>query len=394
VLEEERGKWLAAKIVKALVSDLGLQKDELDSIYRKARGRLRKSLRHREAPFTPSYEGKWIATSDAKGIKTFSGVSQHAFKQRPIASIECFEEIPCNICQTVCPTSAIQIGKIPRAKGAILNESACTACGVCLAACPSSAIAMFKEEETKSTSPLTLPWKGIKPWNLGDFALLLNRKGDNLGSGRVTGIIHPEPTETPLIQLDVPTHLIWEVRGLRHRPNPASDDFYLSAVSRSSSEIDKVEITINGEKRWVRDRIPISLALFELGHSRPEDVLYCKDGTCGLCQTPVDGIKKLACQTRIHRGMVVLVDTPAASAEADYLCPCMEISKTEIIARIQQGKLQSPEAVLSVTRVGEGKCHGQLCMGPFKRLLSDQGVQVNPWVDWRFPWSDWILTHN
>ncbi|MEO5970635.1 MAG: (2Fe-2S)-binding protein [Bdellovibrionia bacterium] len=395
VVEEERGKWLAAKIVKALVSDLGPRRDELDHIYRKARGRLKKSLRHREIPFTPSYQGKWISVVDAKGIRAFSGVPQQAYKFRPVASVECFEEIPCNICQTVCPTSAIQIGKIPRNKGPILNEAACTACGLCVAACPSSSISMFKEEETKSTSPLTLPWKGSKAWTLGEFAVLINRKGESLGSARVSGIIPKETSsETQLIQVDVPTHLIWEARSLRHRPNPATDDSYLAAVNRSSSDADKVEITLNGEKRWVRDRIPISLALFELGHNRSEDVLYCTDGTCGLCQIPVDGINKLACQTRIHRGMVVLVDPQAALAETDDLCPCMGISKKEIVERIQQGKLQSPEAVLSVTRVGEGKCHGQLCMGPFRRLLSSQGMDVNQWVDWRFPWSDWILTHN
>jgi ferredoxin len=395
VNEEERGKWLAAKIVKALVSDLGPRRDELDPIYRRSRGRLKKSLRHQEIPFTPSYQGKWISTADAKKIKAFSGVPQQAHKLRPIASIECFEEIPCNICQTVCPTSAILIGKVPRSKTAILNEAACIACGICVSSCPSSAISMFKEEETKSTSPLTLPWKGSKNWTLGEYAVITNRRGESLGSARVTAILPSEPpSETHLVQVEVPSHLIWEARGLKHRPNPATDDSYLDAVSRSSSDVNKVEVTLNGEKRWVRDRIPISLALFELGHNRPEDVLYCADGTCGLCQIPVDGIKKLACQTRIHKGMVVLVDTPPLPVETDDLCPCMRISKTEIIERMQQGKLQSPEAVLSVTRVGEGKCHGQLCMGAFRRLLADQGLDVSQWIDWRFPWSDWILTHN
>lgn len=404
VIEEERGKWLASKIVKALVSDLGPHREELDTIYKKARGRLKKSLRHREVPFTPSYQGKWISTVDAKVIKAFSGVPQQAHKFRPIASIECFEEIPCNICQTVCPTSAIQIGKIPRSKAPVLNEGACIACGICLSACPSSSISLIKEEENKSTSALTLPWRGSKSWTLGEFAVIVNRRGENLGSARVTGILPTEPpSEVQLIQIEVPTHLTWETRGLKHRPNPASDDSYLASVSRSSSDADKVEITLNGEKRWVRDRIPISLALFELGHNRPEDVLYCNDGTCGLCQIPVDGMKKLACQTNIHRGIVVLVESPPltspggpadAATETASLCPCMRISREEIVERIQQGKLQSPEAVLSVTRVGEGKCHGQLCMGSFRRLLSDQGLDVSQWVDWRFPWSDWILPHS
>ena len=261
---------------------------------------------------------------------------------------------------------------------------------------------MFKEEEIKSTSPLTLPWKGSKAWTVGEYAVILNRRGETLGSARVTGITQASEgsIDPQLVKIEVPSHLLWEARGLKHKPNPATDDSYLAAVSRSSSDADKVEITLNGEKRWVRDRIPASLALFELGHSRPEDALYCPDGTCGLCYISVDGVKKLACQTNIHKGIVMLVETPVVNLGTDKmgdvedLCPCLRISKNEIIDRIQQGKLQSPEAVLSVTRVGEGKCHGQLCMGSFKRLLFDQGIDVSQWVDWRFPWSDWILTHN
>lgn len=172
------------------------------------------------------------------------------------------------------------------------------------------------------------------------------------------------------------------------------DEAYLAAVDRSSTGAEKVEITLNGEKRLVRDRVPISVALFEIGQSRPDDVLFCKDGSCGLCHISVDSVKKPACQTRIHRGMAIRIDSSQPNLNYDVLCPCLGVTREHVIERLKQGKLQSPEAVLSVTHVGEGKCHGQLCMGAFRRVLLDQGLDVSQWIDWRFPWSDWILTHS
>lgn len=399
VLDEERGRWLAGKIVKSLVQDLGSKRDELDRIYKRAKGRMKRYEKHRGEPFTPSYQGKWVAVEDSRKLRAFSGVPQKDHRARLVASIECFEEIPCNLCMTSCPENAIEIGRVPRAQG-VLNESKCTACGLCLNACPSGATLMIQERGEHSLSKITLPWRGIRPWQVGEFAIVVNRRGENLGSARVTQVEGPNARSMRVqqVHLDVPTHLVWEARGLkRGRPDAALDEAYLAAASRSSSSAEKVEILLNGEKRLVRDRVPVSVGLFETGQSRPDDILFCPDGSCGLCQVTIDGVKKLACQTKLHRGMSIkLMETSAPNEEKadDMLCPCLSITKEEVINRMQNGKLQSPEAVLSVTHVGEGRCHGQLCMGAFRRLMLDQGLDASQWVDWRFPWSEWVVTRN
>ncbi len=166
---------------------------------------------------------------------------------------------------------------------------------------------------------------------------------------------------------------------------------------------------MDGGRRMVRDKVAVSVALFESGVGRPEDVLYCPDGSCGLCQVTVDGVKKLACQTQIHKGMSIKIssDAPAetpifpamaaapSALPAAHLCPCLGVSVEEVVERIRQGDLRSPEAILSVTRVGEGKCHGQLCMEAFRRTVQAQTAELREsaesWADWRFPWSDWTL---
>ncbi len=396
LIEEQRGIWLAGKIVKSLINDLGPKRETLDSLYRRARGRLKRYFRHRELPFTPAYQGKWLAITELKKLKNFKGVPQKAHLSRPIASVECFEEIPCNLCQTSCPVTAITIGKVPRAKGSILNEDACTACGQCLVVCPTRSIALIQERENQSFSKITLPWKGAKPWSVGEFATLINRRGESLGSARIVGFAEPKNDKVQLLQIEIPTHLIWEARSVkRGRATGATDDTYLTQIDRSALAQEKVEITLNGEKRMVRDRIPISTALFEIGQGRSNDILLCKDGSCGLCDLSVDSVKKSACQTRIHRGMAIRIDSLDPQNQDDHtLCPCLGITYQDVIERLKQGKLRSPEAVLSVTHVGEGKCHGQLCMGAFKRVLQDQGLEMSQWIDWRFPWTDWVLTHN
>src|SRR5262249_14951816 len=160
------------------------------------------------------------------------------------------------------------------------------------------------------------------------------------------------------------------------------NEAYASSLSKDFRE-EKIEITINGERRLVRDGVPISVALFETGQSRAEDSLYCSDGSCKLCYVDVDGVKKLACRTAIHKGMALkLTELPKVSADASraMLCPCRGVTRDEVLERMEQGKLRSPEAVISVTHVGDGKCHGQLCGDPLRRLLEAEGLDCSRWV--------------
>ncbi|MCM2322158.1 MAG: 4Fe-4S binding protein [Oligoflexia bacterium] len=395
VLEEERARSLAGRIARALIAELGARREELDAIHRRARSRLRRYQRHRDEPFLLSYQGKWISAADAKRIHEFAGVPRTEHRARKLASVECFEEIPCDVCKLICPEAAISIGKVPRPPG-ILDESRCTGCGACVEACPSAAISLVNEREDRSLSSLVLPWRGAHPWAPGEFAALTNRRGENLGSARVVSLL--EAPRSPqgalqLVEVEVPTHLIWEARGLKRPRAPTTEDeAYLRSVSRSAAAEGQVEILVNNEKRLVRDQVPVTVALYEMGQSRPEDALFCEDGSCGLCQIQVDGVKKLACQTEVRKGMSVrLTEKLAATQGESSLCPCLGITPEQVVERVSQGKLQSPEAVLSVTAVGEGKCHGQLCHESFKRVLLDQGLDASQWADWRFPWSDWVL---
>ncbi len=380
VLEEERAKLLAAKISKALTREPGRIK--IQKFYKKAKLALKKAHAHFDHPFSPTYQGKWISKLDAKGIQNFPGVPQNAFHLRSVASIECFEDIPCNLCEKSCPETALSLG--PKNQK-ILNEAKCTACGICLAHCPSDSIVMIHEKKEDSTSELTLPWKGAIAFKTGEFATLLNRKGETLGSGRV--LFTQDHLGIQLVKVEIPTHLVWEARGVRK----ASALQKMATLLPSDFVDEKTEILLNGEKRLVRNEIPVLLALFETNRHRSLDPLFCSDGSCGHCALLVDGTKKLACQTKTHPGMHIRT-LQEKELNPSVLCPCLNLSKEEVLEKIRYRQIQSLDTLLSAIHVGSGKCHGLLCMGPLKLLLKEQGIDISEWIDWRFPWSDWKVS--
>jgi ferredoxin len=336
-------------------------------------------------------------------------VPQSAHKTRTVASIECLEDIACNLCEKSCPESAIQIvrSREPDARR-FLIEADCTACGACLAVCPSQVPVLIREQDDRSFSKLTLGWKGQHAWKVGEFATLLNRRGEPMGQARVSKI--PEFPEAEggrdlehfhWVELDVPTHLLWESRGIRPAVPAEKPDVEMQNDLAPAEKEARVFITLNGEKRLVRDGLTIGVALFEMAQNRTEDSLYCPDGSCQLCTVFVDGVKKLACQTRVRKGMGIVIpesspefaSESAAKTSPDEipLCPCEGISCQQVVDRLKQGQLSSVEAVLSAVPVGSGKCHGQMCSRAFERILTQQGLDPENWIDWRFPWIDWVV---
>ncbi len=394
--EEARARWLGVSIVRALVADLGERREQFEKQQRRARQELRSFQLHREHPFVQKFQGKWTETQSLREIRSFPGQPKILHRKQPIAAIECFEDIGCDHCQKVCPTQAIDLSvRAAHSERAMLNESACTACGLCLMACPSQATVLVQERDSHSLSELTLSWRGKRKFKVGDLATVFNRRGEALSNVRVIDLprveqVNAQVVDVQLVRLAVPAHLVWEARGLRRpKKSQTEDESFVSSQLSSSRQGERVEILLDGEKRLVRDDLSLSVALFEIGRSRPEDNLLCSDGSCRLCAVMVDGVKKLACQTRIHRGMSIRLTTDASSET--YLCPCLKITRDEVIERLQAGHHHSPESLLAATHVGEGKCHGMICRGAFRRLLMEQGVDAQGWVDWRFPWFEWVL---
>ena len=390
MLEEERAKLIATKIVKVLgplqlIGDSLAVKEKLEATGRRARARLKKSVRHREMPFLPDYQGKFVSRSDLKQITEFPGVPNKAYSERTVASVECFEDIVCDLCEKACPKQAI---KLARAKGHVFDENLCDGCGTCASVCPAAAIVLLYENQKASTTHITFKSTIKYTWKPNQLVQLVNRKGETLGSGRV---IEVSDRKAQMVKVEMPSHLGWEARGLKTPGFETDDSLSFKNNSDEKSIQEKVMILLNGEKRLVRDGISVGLALFEIGQNRAVDAFLCSDGSCSLCGVYVDGIKKLACQTEVHNGMSIKLIESKPTKESYTVCSCLGVTKQEIVDRIRQSKFTSPEAVVPVTHVGDGPCHGQSCGEIFKRILIEEGLDASNWIDWRFPWAEWKL---
>jgi bacterioferritin-associated ferredoxin len=251
---------------------------------------------------------------------------------------------------------------------------------------------MIHEKEGHSVAELWLSLPEGSRLNRRELVPLVGRKGDALGSGKVLDVSQEEGW----VRVEVPSHLAWEARGVRKGRSSLEDEWALSAEKTAAS---KVEVLLQGERRMLRQGQPLALSLLKRGLARGDDRLLCRDGSCGRCEIRVDGIKRLACRTQVHRGMSIELLGPEDSAgksqaapDPELLCPCSGVSASKVVEKIRDGKLRSPNSIRQACGVGEGACRGRACVGAFRRILEREGVQSVNWIDWRFPWSDWTIS--
>ncbi|MCS7174426.1 FAD-dependent oxidoreductase [Pseudothermotoga sp.] len=132
-------------------------------------------------------------------------------KLRPI--IECFENIPCNPCQTSCPTGAIEvpgnINSLPR-----IDYSKCTGCGVCVSKCPGLAIFMVKENIEPGYDLVVIPYEMLPVPKEGQKVLGLNRDGKKVCEAFVMKVLRFADM-TNLVYLKVPAGFASHVRNFR-----------------------------------------------------------------------------------------------------------------------------------------------------------------------------------
>jgi len=395
LLDEHRAVILANHLIKGLSGGKKVEKSLWAS-----KQKLKELEKITERRFSWTYAGKWLDHESKKTLSEFAGVPKKLEPGKIMASIECVEPIGCRACERACPASAIKIehdatGKTP----SFLIEDNCTGCGRCLQVCPSQVPVMIEGDGNESFSTLIMPVKEKVTYAKGDRVALLNRKGEVLAQSRVldqfvddADVNHKKdpikrnPDDSILYKVEVPAHLIWEARGIVSLTSRAeaeqADDFYAEKGAR-------VEVQIQGGVRRVRDGQNLSVALFEIGMSRPNDILICEDGSCGLCQVEVDGAKKFACQTTIHQGMAIKFTRD--HEQSSELCPCSSVTKEDVQSKIKMNHPDSLEALFQHTDATRGRCHGLLCEKNCVRVATKEGIQNERFVDWTFPWKEWMF---
>jgi len=382
-VEEDRSRWVACKIVRALKADLSSeQRKKLESWTRTSRWKIRRHDRHFSDSLHLGYRGKWLDHASASMLKKSCGVPAELPPSQSVAVIECVEKITCSLCSDACPENAI---RVDRESVLQLDPDRCTACGICVDVCPAS-IPILLEKGSEGVLPkLTVSLRGSQVAENGDFVTLVNRRGETMGSGRV--LERPEKR----LKFEIPEHLLWDARGIKRKKAIEGAEFRLSGEISAS---ERAFIQLDGVKRLVRSKIPLSVALLEIGQGRPAEGLDCRDGSCGLCEVDVDGVKQLACRVITHTGMSVQVRSSGSDVQVpreEYLCPCKRVTETQVRERIRGSCLQSMDSLIAVTQVTQGRCQGQICLSALKRIAESEGIESQYWIDWRFPWTDWTI---
>ncbi len=119
-------------------------------------------------------------------------------ENHPVAVSECIQEIPCNPCVTSCPVQAISmegINGIP-----VVNFEKCTGCSMCVSVCPG--LALFLVGIRNGKGLVTLPYEMLEVPSKGEKVILLDRKGQKVGTGTVEKVFYPDKnTKSALVTI-------------------------------------------------------------------------------------------------------------------------------------------------------------------------------------------------
>ncbi len=305
------------------------------------------------------YNGKILNQETLQWIQQAPSVPKTFEKKNPVASLECFENIPCRACADICPESAIEIPNLTDLPQ--LLENKCTGCGACVAICPASAAVMVQEFANQQKAKYFFADDTKELWQPKKPISLLNRQGQILGMGRIQNSLSYKGGLHRILEIEATNVYTWDARSFQKYENETSEihleqNMYLTK---------KCWILLNGVKRLSPEGIPLSIALWQLGQKRFEDALFCADGSCRLCNVNIDGKAALACQTLVKAGQSIQYNTVIKNKlknnlNSIELCPCKNISTLNYEELLKEGVPDS--LIKEVCGLGYGTCHGRWCI--------------------------------
>jgi len=139
---------------------------------------------------------------------------EERIKEKPVAILECCQEIPCNPCEYDCPSGAISVpGNINAVP--VMDFEKCTGCGICLGGCPGLSIFLIHIKE--GVGLVTIPYE-LDPPAKGEAVILLNRAGQAVADGKVNRILKlKQHDRTILVTLEMAPELVKDIRGFRRK---------------------------------------------------------------------------------------------------------------------------------------------------------------------------------
>jgi Fe-S-cluster-containing hydrogenase component 2 len=135
-------------------------------------------------------------------------------KKNGLVIIECPQRIPCNPCNTSCPTGAIlpfkDINDVPE-----IEYAKCSGCAMCVAACPGLACFVIDMAWSAKDALYKLPYEMLPLPQKGEKVKCLDREGKEIAEGTVQNVTEPRKDSTCIIHVSAPKVLFNELRAVR-----------------------------------------------------------------------------------------------------------------------------------------------------------------------------------
>jgi Fe-S-cluster-containing hydrogenase component 2 len=134
---------------------------------------------------------------------------------KPKAVIECYEDIPCNPCETSCPFHAITVGADINQQPK-LDVDACTGCGICVTSCPGLAIVVA--QSTGDVATLKIPYEFLPRPIKGETWDAVDRGGNVVGDALILSVLTAKAQDrTALVTISFASKLLFDVVTIRRR---------------------------------------------------------------------------------------------------------------------------------------------------------------------------------
>lgn len=135
-----------------------------------------------------------------------------------VAIIECDQDIPCNPCESICPSNAICVGE-PITNLPTIDISKCNGCLSCLKICPGLCIFAVKRGFSSDCCLVYIPYEYIPLPEKGSMVRALDRRGEFLCEAKVYKILgSKKKDDTKIVGLVIPKEFIDKVRNFEILP--------------------------------------------------------------------------------------------------------------------------------------------------------------------------------
>lgn len=154
---------------------------------------------------------------DKTGVPTIEQIRSRFHDQatlvRPKAILECYENIPCNPCETSCPFNAIHIGEDINQQP-VLDPDKCTGCGICVYSCPGLAIIVCQLINQKAR--FKIPYELLPIPKANEEWIAVDRSGNAIGTATIIKVdCLGKQQKTTIVTVEVPIEKLYEFVTIR-----------------------------------------------------------------------------------------------------------------------------------------------------------------------------------